>query len=185
MNQSSPVAPILLLNTTIATAFPAVFSLSAPISAEQARALVAGRETDSAIGHEATAAAMSAILGFTVPVNRSAGTQKPGQQALVLKLRGRLPEGVVLTREQLDAIGYDLLIMTRVDHSGPEAQAMALGEARRREAQTGLWFRDDEIHAFADGVATERLRIMRGDVGEDVDGVARLTPVDHEKEWSA
>lgn len=104
---------ILLLNTTIATAYPGTFVLGPPITAEAARAFVGDCPIDSAIGHDSTAAAMTAILGQPVAVNRTAKVQAVGQHALVIKLRGRLPEGVILTMEQLDAIGYDLLVMTR------------------------------------------------------------------------
>lgn len=104
--------PILLLNTSIATA-PGTYILSEPITAERARALVERAETLSAIGHEATAMAMTTILGQPVEVNRIAAVQSPGQIAIILKVRGRVPEGVVLDLEQLEAIGYDLQILTR------------------------------------------------------------------------
>jgi len=105
---------ILLLNTTIATAYPATYHLSAPLTTEQARELIAGHETDSAIGHEATAQAMSTLLDRPVAVNRTQAVQAVGQTALVLKLRGRLAEGKILTLSELEAIGFDLLTMTRV-----------------------------------------------------------------------
>lgn len=110
---------VLLLNTTIATGLPeegqasAVYSVSAPISADDARHHLAGCETESAIGHQATADAMSALLGFKVEVNRQAAAQEVGQPALVLKVRGRLPEGQILSEEDLEAIGYDLRWMIR------------------------------------------------------------------------
>lgn len=113
--------PVLLLNTTIATGIPAagepsaVYRLSAPVSAEDARRALVACEVESAIGHQATADAMTALLGQPVPMNRSFAKQAPGQRALVLKVRGRLPEGVILDREALEAIGYDLLWMTRVE----------------------------------------------------------------------
>ena len=106
---------ILLLNTTIATAYPATFRLSAPITSDEARALVAGQETDSAIGHDSTAAALSTILDRPVPANRVPAAQEVGQVALVLKVRGRLPEGKILTLPELEAIGFDLLTMTRTE----------------------------------------------------------------------
>lgn len=109
----------LLLNTTICSGLPvagepdALYRVSAPVSAEEARAALEGVETDSAIGHEATAAAMSALLGREVLVNRQFARQAVGQRALVLKIRGRLPEGQILDREAMEVIGYDLLWMTR------------------------------------------------------------------------
>jgi len=109
----------LLLNTTIASGLPApgepdaVYRVSAPISAEEARAALADGAMESAIGHQSTADAMAAILGRPVEVNRQYARQVPGQRALVLKVRGRLPEGQILDRATLEAIGYDLLWMTR------------------------------------------------------------------------
>ena len=112
--------PILLLNTTIASGLPAageadsVYAVSAPISVEDARAALVGLATDSAIGHEATAAALTAILGRDVPVCRRYAQQAPGQRALCLKIRGRLPEGAILDGAAMEAIGYELRWLTRV-----------------------------------------------------------------------
>lgn len=125
------ILPILLFNTTICPSYPARYSLGSPITPAEARALVNGRETVSAIGHQATADAMAEILGRPVAVCRTAGGVEPGQQVLVLKLRGRLPEGVILTGEQLEAIGYDLLVMTRL----PDAADSAIIDAKARQ----LW----------------------------------------------
>jgi hypothetical protein len=56
---------------------------------------------------------MSELLGVGVPVNRQMFAQEVGQQALVFKLNGRPPEGAVLTREELDVIGYSWKLLTR------------------------------------------------------------------------
>lgn len=103
--------PIALLNTTIATADGA-YTVT-PLTVAEARAIVGANRTVSAIGHEATAQAMGQALGVPVPVNRVEFHQAVGQVAVVLKLRGRLPEGVILTPEQLEAIGYDFKRMER------------------------------------------------------------------------
>lgn len=120
-----PGPPILLLNTTIVTGLPtgtdsddclppAALYTVRRLSPAGARAMVEGRKFDSAIGHEAAARCMSALLGVEVPVSRAAYEQMPGQRAIALKLRGRLPEGKVLvSTEELDAIGYDLFELYR------------------------------------------------------------------------
>jgi len=102
--------PVLLFNTTIVTA-PGSYTME-PISTEKARALVAVG-VESAIGHDASARAMSVLLGIDVPVNRVPAVQASGQVAVCLKIRGRLPEGVILDDEKLREIGFDLFLLTR------------------------------------------------------------------------
>lgn len=133
--------PVAILNTSIATE-DGTYRLRT-ITAEEARALVRDRELFSAIGHQATAEALTGILGDAlasgpdgrsewwetqdadgtfrgimrssrVPVNRAEFRQWPGQAALVLKLRGRLPEGRVLTLAELEELGFDLKVMERL-----------------------------------------------------------------------
>ena len=81
------------------------------ISSQEATSIVHqtfGNSFESAIGHESTAAAMSELLGTTVPVNRIVAIPVDGDHAISLKLNGRLPEGEVLNREQLEGVGYQL-----------------------------------------------------------------------------
>jgi len=55
----------------------------------------------SVVGHESTALVFSRLLGVEVPTNREAVTLKPGDELLVGALGARLPEGRVLTGEEL------------------------------------------------------------------------------------
>lgn len=103
--------PVALLNTSIITA-DGEYSLQG-ISLEKAREIVAGVALDSAIGHESTAQIMSELLGVDVPVNRQMFAQQVRQIALVFKLNGRAPEGVILNREQIEEIGYSFKLLTR------------------------------------------------------------------------
>ncbi len=100
-----------LLNTTIATC-DGVFQVNT-ISLEQAIEIVQeyGDDIDSAIGHTSTAQIMSTLLGIEIPVNRQQFVQKPGQIALVFKLKGRPEEGKILTVEEIEAIGYEFKTM--------------------------------------------------------------------------
>lgn len=106
---------LALLNTSILTA-PGSYTLI-DISLDDARTIVAdATDIDSAIGHESTAQIMTELLGVDVPLNRQMFVQQPGQQALVFKLNGRPPEGSVLTREQIDEIGYKFQILVRAEN---------------------------------------------------------------------
>ena len=103
---------LALLNTSIITA-PGNYTMK-PITLEKARELVENAYSlDSAIGHESTAQIMSELLGVDVPVNRQMFEQKSGQKALVFKLNGRPPEGKILSREEVEKIGYHFQLMIR------------------------------------------------------------------------
>lgn len=70
----------------------------------------------SAIGHSATADVLTKLLGVDVPANRIVFSQDVGQQAIVLKMRGRLPDDVKdLTVDDMQQIGFDLFLLTRLD----------------------------------------------------------------------
>lgn len=109
--QESGKAYLAILNTTIVTA-PGRWVVK-EISSEQAILTLAGHNIPilSAIGHEATAQAASELLGIAIPVNRIQYVQGAYDIALCLKIKGRLPEGVVLTREEMDKIGYSWWVM--------------------------------------------------------------------------
>lgn len=101
-----------ILNTAVLTA-DGTFDLRT-ISLTEARELAAASDLDSAVGHDSTAAILSDLLGVDVPVNRQLFAQQVGQLALVFKLNGRPPEGVILGREQLEEIGFTFKVLTRL-----------------------------------------------------------------------
>lgn len=109
--KAAKALPLLVLNTSIATA-DGSYELRT-IALDEARELADTHDLDSAVGHEATAAALAELLGREVPVSRQQATQAPGQRALVFKLNARPPEGAVLDRAELDEIGYTLKVMDR------------------------------------------------------------------------
>lgn len=105
--------PVGVLNTSILTA-DGTFTLQT-ISLDEAKALVRGPEgVLSAVGHESTAQILTDLLGIEIRVNRIQFAQAVGQEALVFKLHGRAPEGVILGREEVEAIGYSFKLLVRL-----------------------------------------------------------------------
>lgn len=60
-----------------------------------------GKEIISAVGHESTAKALSALLNEEIPVDRRMIKIEPGDAAIVFQLFTRLPEGKVLSEEEV------------------------------------------------------------------------------------
>lgn len=104
--------PIAILNASVITADGTFVMRS--ITLEEARELIRDREIDSAVGHWSTAILLSTLLGREVAVNRQLFSQQVGQAAIVCKLNGRPPEGVALTLEELEEIGYTFKLLERV-----------------------------------------------------------------------
>jgi hypothetical protein len=98
---------IALLNTTIITG-EGRFTCTR-ITTEIAKQLISEAPTvTSYIGHDATAKVMGDLLCLEVLPSRNQFAQTEAVDAICLKLRGRLPEGTVLSIPQLEEIGYDL-----------------------------------------------------------------------------
>lgn len=108
---------LTFLNAPVVTA-PGVFNYET-ISSQTARRLIKefqeqGREIASAVGHEATAELMTRLLGFPVKFNRTEFNQTTDDVALVLRLHKRAPEGKVLCCDELEDIGYELGLLSRI-----------------------------------------------------------------------
>ena len=107
---------LTLLNTSILTNYGS-YQYEPLEDAESARAVVRNCEDgiQSAIGHQSTADILSTLLEISVQVNRIEFRQPVGYEgrALIFKLKGRPPEGVILTAEELQAIGYEFGLLTR------------------------------------------------------------------------
>ena len=102
-----------LLNTAILTCFGS-FKYTA-ISVEAAKVLIAENGYQSFIGHQGTADILTDLLGVKVDFCRDQYKQNVGDSAIVFKLRGRAPEGVILSRDEVEKIGYDLGVLSRIE----------------------------------------------------------------------
>lgn len=103
---------ITILNTSILTAYGS-YNYE-PISIQQAQQIVRTNSSQSAVGHQATADILTSLLGVAVPMNRIQYSQGIGDVALVFKLKGRAPEGKILTVEEIEELGYEFGTLTRI-----------------------------------------------------------------------
>jgi Domain of unknown function (DUF1874). len=79
------------------------------LSAKEASDMLKKEQFISAVGHEATAKALSNIFGVEVPFNRIQITLQPGDKLISITLKRRLEEGkVIRTIEELNTIGYSI-----------------------------------------------------------------------------
>jgi hypothetical protein len=104
---------IYVLNTLVIPIdferFPKVTVKIRKASIEEVRQLLS-RGFVSAIGHQATATLLSQLLGIEVPFNRVTVKAKPGDILIHFVLRERIPEGKILTLEELQRLPFDFAI---------------------------------------------------------------------------
>jgi len=102
---------IAILNSPILTS-DGTFKMEA-ISLEGARELLNRHDFVSAIGHASTADILTELLEIDIPVNRITFIQEPKQMAIVFKMKSRVPEGVILNRNQIEEFGFEFKLLTR------------------------------------------------------------------------
>ena len=85
------------------------------VDGETAKAWAAEGGWVSAVGHPGTAEVMSALLGAVIPPNRIQVAFEVGDEALVFKLDCRLPEGKVLSAEELRGLPFSWKLLKRVE----------------------------------------------------------------------
>ncbi len=106
-----------LFNTTIMPNEGVYENVKMP--AKQAKQVLASwtdaeLEIRSALGHQGSADAFNAFFPpIKAKVNRIPATMEVGDQAMALKVLGRLPEGEVLDLEALNQVGYEFYRITR------------------------------------------------------------------------
>jgi hypothetical protein len=80
------------------------------VTVEEAKQLLATQPFTSAVGHEATAQLLTKLLGVNIPFNRATIYMAPGDRALHFFLRTRLPEGRVLSEDELRSLDFWLVL---------------------------------------------------------------------------
>jgi len=76
------------------------------ISIDEAKELLSRNKFISAIGHQGTAQLLTQLLGIEIPVNRITVQLEEGDMIIAFFLKQRLPEGVVLSKEELQKLEY-------------------------------------------------------------------------------
>jgi hypothetical protein len=86
---------VVLLNALITSSKIPLTLKTKPVSLEEVKAVV-NKEIQSFIGHEATAQLLTSLLSVSIPTNRSMYDPKPGDVAVIVRLKKRLekPEDV-------------------------------------------------------------------------------------------
>jgi sorbitol-specific phosphotransferase system component IIA len=79
---------------------------------EEVRQLLLQNQNEfvSAIGHESTALLLTQLLGIQIPFNRVTIKVVPGDVLIHFVLRQRVPEGKILSYEELRTLPFDLAI---------------------------------------------------------------------------
>ena len=80
------------------------------VTVEEAKAILASQPFTSAVGHEGTAQLLSKLLCVHILFNRQTIFMQPGDRALHFFLRTRLPEGRVLSEDELKGLEYWLVL---------------------------------------------------------------------------
>ena len=106
------MSKVYVFNSPVLTGY-GDWRFSGPLSAGAGRELLAGGFI-SAVGHEGAARFLSAVLLLEVPRARATIHMAKGDQALVLRLRERLPEGRTLTHEEMHRLPFELGMLERI-----------------------------------------------------------------------
>ena len=103
---------LYLMSTTIIPSGADGTWVMATITPRHAAEIASGQPFTSAVGHISSAEAMEAALGVPVEANRITVQPEPGDSFLCLRLHSRPPEGRILDREALQAIGFSWALLS-------------------------------------------------------------------------
>lgn len=101
---------VTLLNTSVVTSY-GTYTYE-PLTLDEVRRLIS-EGFASAIGHPETAEVLSELLNTIVQVNRSEYIQQPDEKAIIFKLKPRIPAGTILSRQEIQEVGYEFGLLTR------------------------------------------------------------------------
>ena len=87
--------------------YPKVVVEEAVISADSAKMILQNTKFVNAVGHEGTARLLSELLDIDIKPVRRKVLLEPGDRAILLD---RLPEGKVLTEEELSKVQYKFIL---------------------------------------------------------------------------
>jgi hypothetical protein len=104
---------IYVLNTPILTDWGMYSFVSWRL--EDVRKLLHEKTFVSAVGHEGTANLMTRLIGIPIPVNRTAIKMAKWDVAIVFRLLTRLPEGKVLSEEELAQLPYEFGFLDKIE----------------------------------------------------------------------
>ena len=103
---------LYIINTPVLTSY-GDWRFEGPLSIDKARELLA-KGYVSAIGHAASADMLTRLLAMDIHVNRIHITMEAGDQALILRLLERLPEGKILNDQEIKNVPFELALLKRL-----------------------------------------------------------------------
>jgi hypothetical protein len=103
---------LYLMSTTVIPSGASGDWTVTPLALSAAQEIVRQHEWVSAVGHESTAEIMSGLLEQPVEANRLSVAPEEGDHFLCFKLKRRPPEGAILDKATLEAIGFEWVVMT-------------------------------------------------------------------------
>ena len=105
---------LYVLNTLIVpinfSEYPSITVTFKRVTVTEAKQLVASQPFVSAVGHEATAKVLSQLLGVNIPFNRVTVFMQPGDRAIHFFLKTRIPEGKILSEDELRSLDFWLVL---------------------------------------------------------------------------
>ena len=92
---------VILLNALVTSSIMPIQIKTIPVTLDFVRFYIKDKDVISYIGHESTAALLTQLLGKPIPSSRAMYNPRPGETAIVVKLKRRLekPEDVKEIKE--------------------------------------------------------------------------------------